>query len=428
MYGGLNVVIPLSFKKLLHLYNAFLSDFGYESSMLDSFTTLLCIVVIAFVSPFCAYVTGGRWIRASAAIILLGWLFGPNAIGWIHPNASGIPFLQQLGLSFLFLMSGYSMEYKALKTPAGKHGSLSWAISFIVSLAIAFCIPFGFSPTAGIAFAFALTSTSLPKVNAELRGNKYASHFYTSLIESYGASGELFPICAFALLIGDSSPWIEAITLLVFVACAFIGQALVECENKKQTKLAKFVKRTDQGSLAMEQLVIVIMVGFTTFSIFLGADMIIAGFAAGWVLRRLVPDVNSRTMLQLRGVANGLFIPLTFVLSGASLDLATAFSNGWIMLAFITLLILVRGLPVLISLEFFKETRTLDQLQKISIAAYSCMTMSTIVAMVEIALESGDMTGPVASTLIGAAAIINIVMPLITGTLERIEAKKTLRE
>lgn len=399
---------------------------GYSVSMLPSFTTLLCITAISFVSPFFAYVSHSNWLRASAVIILLGWLFGPNMIGWIHTDAAGIPFLQQLGLAFLFLMSGYSMEYGVLRTPAGKHGSLSWLVSFVLGLAIAFLVPVHLSISAAIAFAIALTGTSLPKVHAELKANKRASKTYSKLIESYGASGELFPVCAFALLVGENAPWIEALILLVFVACSYLGRYIVNHEDAKQTKLAKFVHTTESGSLAMEQLIIVILVGLTTLGVFLGADMLIAGFAAGWILRRLVPNPDAKAMLQLKGIARGFFIPLTFVLSGAALDLATAFSHIWIMLGFIALLVVVRGLPVLISLEIFPETRALEQLQKVSIAAYSCMTMSTIVAMVEVAIDSGDMTVYIASTLIGAAAVLNIIVPIFTEVLER-KADKRLR-
>lgn len=392
--------------------------------MLISFTTLFCITLISFLSPFLSYITGGKVIRASAIIILLGWLFGPNMLGFIHPEAYGIPLLQQLGLAFLFLMGGYSMEYNLFATPAGKHSCLCWVISLGLGLLIAFCGPFHFSPAAGIAFALALTATSLPKVNAELKTKTSQSPFYTQVVESYGASGELLPVCAFALLIGENSPLLELAILGMFVICAFLGRALIAKEDKEDTKLSQFVHDSHVAPFGAEELVIAIMVGLTTLGVILGADMLIAGFAAGYILRRLVKNENDHALVQLKGVANGFFIPLTFVLSGASLNLAAAFAHPGIMVGFLGLLIVIRGLPVLCSLEVFKETRVLDQLQKVSVAAYSCMTMSTIVAMTDVALESGDMTETVAATLIGAAALLNIVMPLVTSFLEKKDAAR----
>lgn len=391
--------------------------------MAASLFSLAIITAIGFVGPFLTSLLPGKWVQASALVLILGWVLGPNVLGLINPSAEGLGLLKQLGLAFLFLMGGYELTPDKVLGPCGRHAMLSWLVSFGLGLLIVRLLPLGFSWTASIACAIALTSTSLNKVESLLRSRHELATPLGSVVTSYGAAGELLPVAAVALLIGEHSALEEVLVILVFVTIAVAASWLVRHEDARHTRLSRYVRSGDDPSQLMTQLVVAVLVGFTALGAILGADMLVAGFAAGWVLRRLVREDDTRTMGKVRGIAYGFFIPVVFVLSGTRIDVVGAVGNLWIVAAFIVLLLLVRGVPVLLALRAFPETRSLDRLQKWDVCAYSCMAMATVVAMTNVAVEAGDMTSELAGTLVFAAALTTIIVPAVTNALERRDAR-----
>ncbi len=395
--------------------------------MASTLFSLAIITAIGFLGPFLTSLLPGKWVQSSAVVLLLGWLCGPHMLGLIDPSAEGLSLLKQLGLAFLFLMGGYELTPDKVLGPCGRHAMLSWLASFGLGLAVVRLLPLGFSWTASVACAIALTSTSLNKVESLLRSRHELATPLGSVVTSYGAAGELLPVAAVALLIGEHSALEEVLVILAFVAIAVAASWLVRHEDGRRTRLSRYVRSGDDPSQLMTQLVVAVLVGFTALGAILGADMLVAGFAAGWVLRRLVPEEDTRTMGKLRGLAYGFFIPVTFVLSGTRIDIESAASYLWVVAAFIGLLLLVRGVPVLLALRAFPETRGLDRLQKWDVCAYSCMAMATVVAMTNVAVEAGDMTPAIAGALVFAAALTTLIVPAVTYGLERREARTGAR-
>ena len=151
--------------------------------------------------------------------------------------------------------------------------------------------------------------------------------------------------------------------------------------------------------------------------------MIVAGFAAGYILKRLMPeDQGSATALtMLRAVAYGFFIPVAFVLSGCGVDIGSGIQQPWVILAFVGLLLVVRGIPVFLGVTLFPGEVRLPWRQRLGVALYSCTTMSTVVAMTGVAVDAGDLSSGIASTLVFAAALLTIVIPILERIVEPAE-------
>lgn len=388
--------------------------------------SLAIVCVATFMGPFLSSLIPGNWIQAGAFILILGSLLGPHGAGLIDPAAPGLPLLRQLGLAFIFLMGGYNLEPSRVVGAIGRHAMLAWLSSFGLGLLVAWLLPLEFSAKALIAFAISLTSTAFSKVESILSARHELDTPMGKVTESYGATGELLPVVAVALLLEERSPLVELGIMAFFVVVALVGKRLVLHEERSHSKLDTFVHRGADSNQMMLRLVIAILVGLVALGVILGADMIVAGFAAGFILRQLTPD-DSAVIGQVKTVAYGFFVPVAFVLSGCNIDVFEGGSEPLVVAGFILLLLLVRGLPVFATLSLAPETRSMNPWRRFNIAIYSCTAMSTVVAMTSVAQEAGDMTAHIASVLVFAAALTTIVVPIITRLIEKTHSQAQLK-
>lgn len=391
--------------------------------MATSLFSLAVICLVAFVGPFLADLVPGRWLQASAFILVLGALLGPHGAHLIDPTAPGLPLLRQLGLAFLFLIGGYGLAPEEVLGTTGRHAALSWLASLALGLLVAWALPFDFSWKALVAFAISLTSTAFSKVEGILKERHALDTPMGRIVESYGATGELLPVMAVALLLEERSPLVELGIIGLFVLLALGSAWLARHEEERRTRLDAFVRDGSGAGQMMLRLVICVLVGFVALGVILGADMIVAGFAAGFILRQLVGEDDTTVMPMVQAVANGFFIPMTFVMSGASVDIFEGGSEPLVILGFICLLILVRGVPCLVSLSVAPETRSMPLLRRVNVAIYACTAMSTVVAMTSVAVEAGDMTPHIANVLVFAAALTTVAVPVVTRLIARVDGE-----
>ncbi len=403
--------------------------------MTETFFSLAVICAITFLAPLLCSLIPGGWVQSSAVILLLGAIFGPHMLNLIHPTAPGLQFFQQLGLAFLFLMGGYELTPSEITGKTGRHAAVSWLFSFAVALAVLALLallgplPEDLSVNGWIALAIALTSTSYGKVSSVLKERNARESKFGKIVVSYGATGELLPIVAIAILLADENPLTEIVIIVIFCLAALAISRIAAHEREKRTLLDRTLRESSNASQLLLQLTILILVLLVCTGLFLGADMIVAGFAAGFVLRKLVQDDQNETgyadeaseqvVARLRGIANGFFIPIVFVITGTNIDIAAGLHDPLVVIGAIALLLLVRGVPVDLALKVFPETRSMSNVEQLSVAAYSCMVMGTVVAMTSVAVQSGDMGSGIAGTLVFAAALTSIFGPLVTRVLAR---------
>lgn len=416
-------------------------------ALAESLFSLAVITAIAFICPFLASITPGKWIQSSALVLILGAVVGPHALGLVNPDAEGMHLLKSLGLAFIFLMGGYELSPKAVLGKTGRHAIVSWLVSFGVALGVGVLIAHflkEWSQITIIAFAIAMASTSYGKVEADVESRRLGGTRFAHVVASYGATGELLPVVATALLISEKAPLIEVSIMVGFTLLAIVVARYADHVKDKRAKLEQFVEKSDNSSQMMLQLVIAITVAMVALGVVLGADMIVAGFAAGYVLKKLIPEdeveeveeveskgakgkvsqaakSNNKALTMLKAVSYGFFIPIAFVLSGCEIDVTSGANEPWMILAFVGLLLVIRGVPVLLGVTFFTGNKKLPLRQRIAVALYACTTMSTIVAMTSVAVEAGDMAPTIASTLVFAAAIETIALPLVERFVEPAE-------
>ena len=394
--------------------------------MAEALFSLAVITAVAFICPFLAAIIPGKWVQSSALVVIVGAIVGPHMLGLVNPQAEGMPLLKQLGLAFIFLMGGYELSPKAVVGKTGRHAIASWAISFLFALGAALLVSHfegDWSQATIVAFAIALASTSYGKVESDVKNRKLTDTRFGRIVASYGATGELLPVVATAILIGEGAPALELAIMAVFVLLALGASRFAEHEQRKKTEIEEFVEHSENASQMMTQLVVAITIALVALGVILGADMIVAGFAAGYILKRLVPEdrEDGKALIMLKAISYGFFIPVAFVLSGCGVDIVSGAQQPIVILLFVLLLLAVRGLPVLAGVTLFPGNAHLPMRQRIGVALYSCTTMSTVVAMTGIAVDAGDMTSAIASSLIFAAALETILIPIAERLIEPAE-------
>lgn len=384
------------------------------------------ITAIAFICPFIAAITPGKWVQSAALVLILGAIVGPHALGLVNPEAEGMPLLKSLGLAFIFLMGGYELTASDLIGKNGRHAIASWAMSFLLAIGAALVVEHfvgDWSQATIVAFAIALSSTSYGKVEADVKTRRITQTRFARVVASYGVTGEVLPVVATAILISEGAPAIELAIMALFVILALSASKIADHEKDKKTKIEQFVETSSNAPQMKLQLIIAITVALVALGVILGADMIVAGFAAGYILKRLLPegDKENTAFAMLRAVSYGFFIPVAFVLSGCEIDLVVGPSEPLVILIFVGLLLVVRGVPVFLGVTIFPGDKMLPMRQRIGVALYACTTMATVVAMTSVAVSAGDMTTSIATALTFAAALVSIAIPIAERLIEPAE-------
>ena len=70
-----------------------------------------------------------------------------------------------------------------------------------------------------------------------------------------------------------------------------------------------------------------ILVTLVAFSAIFDLDIVLGSFAAGFVLRYIIPEGNHTLETKLDGLAYGFLIPVFFTVSGAKIDLTAVASR-----------------------------------------------------------------------------------------------------
>ena len=139
----------------------------------------------------------------------------------------------------------------------------------------------------------------------------------------------------------------------------------------------------------------------------------LGAFAAGFVLRFLIPGGDRGLEHKLNGIGYGFFIPLFFVVSGMAINPMAVAEYPLLLVLFIVALLLVRALPIYVALRISPETHDMDGHSRATIAFYCTTALPLIVAITNIATGAGAMSADIASLLVAAGGLTVFLMPLL---------------
>ena len=313
---------------------------------------------MAFASPFIASAIPGKPVPETVFLLVFGAVLGPHMLGLIHVDAE-VSLVSELGLAFLFLLAGFEIDPKNITGVEGRYGLATWAVTFgIAWLAVRFTPWFSVSHFDGIAVTLALTSTALGALMPILRERLLAGTRVGDSILAYGTWGELGPVLAMSVLL-SARTGIETLLILGLFAAVCVLLAVVPGRSKRiGSRFFAFIQeRADTTSQTFVRLTVLILVTLVAFSAIFSLDIVLGAFAAGFVLRYIIPEGNHTLELKLDGLAYGFLIPVFFTVSGAKIDLTAVVSRPGLLVGFIVALLIIRAVPILVSMSICPATR-----------------------------------------------------------------------
>ena len=183
----------------------------------------------------------------------------------------------------------------------------TWVVTFgIAWLAVRFTPWFSVSHFDGIAVTLALTSTALGTLVPIMRERSLTGTRVGDSILAYGTWGELGPVLAMSVLL-SARTGIQTLVILGLFAVVCVLLAVVPSRSKRVgSRFFAFVEeRADTTSQTFVRLTVLILVTLVAFSAVFDLDIVLGSFAAGFVLRYIIPEGNHTLETKLDGLAYG---------------------------------------------------------------------------------------------------------------------------
>ncbi|MBN9187889.1 cation:proton antiporter [Microbacterium sp.] len=373
--------------------------------------TLLVIPLLAVLAPVAARVLG-RWVRIPVVVfeLVLGIIVGPSVLGWAQP-ADFVHTLSQFGLAMLFFVAGTEIEFGALTGRTGRGAILGWLLSIAAGVALGWILAPG---ETAVILGIALASTALGTLLPILRdANELRTPFGRS-VGALGAVGEFGPLVAISLFLGSRTPGVATIVLAVFVAIA--AGAVWYALRVPQGALHRFVGSTlhTSGQFAI-RVVFLILAALVILSITLDIDMLLGAFAAGLVWRLLIRDASpadrEAVESKIEAVAFGFLVPVFFIYTGITFDLAALLAQPVLLLlvpiALVALLV-VRGVPSLLAAPERSSGR-----ERVAVVLMGATGLPIVVAVTSEGVEKGILPSWAAAVLVGAGMLSVLLFPLV---------------
>ncbi len=386
-----------------------------------NFVSLLVIALVAAMAPLVARLIPKGMVPESVILLIAGALLGPYMTGCIQLSEP-IQMLSELGLAFLFLLAGYEINPKSLSGSQGKRGLLTWAVSFAAAFAAcAISNVFGDNHIELITMAIALTTTALGTLMPILKERELVGTPVGEAVLSYGTWGELAPVLMMALLLGTRAKWQTMLILVLFVLICVLAALLpAKAKNAGHAAYRFLISKRNGSSQTVVRVTILLLIGLVTMSAVFDLDIVLGAFAAGFVLRYVIPKGSKELELKLDAIGYGFFIPLFFIVSGAKINLAAVVSMPQLLVGFIIMLMLIRGLPIVVALSIGKSKDELSIHNRISVALYCTTALPLIVAVTSVAVNAGAMQQETAGVLVAAGAVTVFLMPLLASLTYRV--------
>jgi Kef-type K+ transport system membrane component KefB len=358
-----------------------------------SFGTLLVIVLAGLGGPLLA--VSRRWfVPVVIGEILAGVVVGRTGLGAVDPTNPTIFFLGQVGFAMLMLTVGMHLPLRDRRLLASLRSGTVLAV--IVGVLAA---------PAGLAAA-AIAGTSHAAIYAVVLASGSAAVLLPALEEADVAGPDALVVMA-QVTIADvvtilsvpivlqperSTHALLGVSLVAITVLLLLGAARLVTGHEWVHHVRQLSKQRHWAlDLRLSLLVLFFLAWIAQRS---GTSVLIAGFGAGVMVALL--GGPKRLSTQIRGVADGFFIPLYFVILGAQLDLSGLIGDPS-MLALAGALAL---LNVLIHLAAVTVTH-----RPLSAGLAASAQLGVPAAVASLGLAEGVLSGTVATAIVAAALV-----------------------
>jgi Kef-type K+ transport system membrane component KefB len=282
-----------------------------------SFGTLVVIVLAGLGGPLLALT--GRFVPVAIGEIIAGVIVGRTGLEAVNPANTTVSFLAQVGFAMLMLTIGMHLP---LRSPHLLASLRSGALLAVIVGVLA--VPAGFA-------AAAVAGTSHAAIYAVVLASGSAAILLPALEEAGVAGPDALAVMAqvtiadvvtiisvpIVLQPGRAARAVLGGTLVAVAVLLLLGVTRLLAGHAWVHTVRQLSKRRHWAlDLRLSLLVLFLLAWIAQKG---GTSVLIAGFAAGVVVALV--GGPKRLSTQVRGIADGFFVPLYFVVLGAQLDL-----------------------------------------------------------------------------------------------------------
>jgi len=392
-----------------------------------SVTSLLIVILVAFLTPLLLHRLRLTVIPVVVAEILMGLLIGKSGFNLVESDM-WIETLSTLGFIFLMFLSGLEIDFKAFsagnkrsKLPNGKFEPNTFLAStiifsgiFIISLLLSYLFVLtGFIDNA-LLMTLIISTISLGVVVPTLKEAHLMKTAIGQIILLVAVIADLVTMILLAVFVslkeGGGNTWL----LLVLFGAGVILYFVVKL-FKNRTFLETMATGTVQiGTRGVFTLIIVLVAISET----VGAENILGAFLAGVLVSLMSP--NPELVHKLDSFGYGFLIPIFFVMVGVDLDIWSLFGDPKLLLLIPLLLIALfisKIIPVYL-LKIWYDVKTV-----VASGFLLTSTLSLVIAAATIGERIGVITKEMGGMFILVAVITSIFTPIAFKKLFPFEAE-----
>lgn len=258
--------------------------------------------------------------------LVAGVVIGQTGFGIVDASAQPFPAISAVGFAMLMLGAGAAVDLRspALRQNFGR-GMLAVLVALGISVPVGAIVSTGLAPGRLALITVLLVGSSaaiaFPAVVEWQIQGAAVPFLMTWITTADGLTALFMPLTLVGVGRIPSALLGDVLIILAGVAVVMAGDRLLKVSLVGEA----FQESRQRGWALQLRLSVLLLLALAAIAERLGASLLIAGFAAGIVLRRF--GEPHRLALQLSGVANGFFVPAFFVLLGATLDLRRLVSS-----------------------------------------------------------------------------------------------------
>jgi Kef-type K+ transport system membrane component KefB len=201
------------------------------------------------------------------------------------------------------------------------------------------------------------------------------------------------------------------VVLLAAFAAMVSATAFVVLRAGRSMRLGDLLIRLQDTTAEIRvRLAVALLVAFVAFASHFGLESILGAFLAGAVISLVDRDSTSHPHLRtkLEAIGYGFVVPVFFISSGVKLDLTGLMHSPGALVrvpVFLVLLLVVRGVPALLSL------RELGARATIAVGLLQATSLPFLVTATQIGLVLGKITPVTAAAIVCAGLLSVLVFP-----------------
>lgn len=384
--------------------------------LVDNLTSVWWIILVAALAPIFALISR-RYVPDVVWLLAFGVIIGPNMLG-LAEQTEAVEFLRELGMGFLFLLAGFEVSTSDMRARQGKHAALTWMICIALGAGAGLLLT-NFEFHVAIVLAIASTSTALGTLLPILKDSGEMNTPLGRATMTHGAYGELLPIVAMSLLLSAFATWQASLILIVFAIIAVLIVGIPIRFIRRVPLLGKAVvsvsNTTMQTTLRMTVFALVSLMLLTAiFELDIALGAFSAGLLLNVVFKTFSPEQGEEVAHKVEILGFSFLIPIFFVTSGMGINLSQVFGEWQLLLGFIALIAIVRGLVVFLRERWSNTYSGIESSrEQIALGLYSATGLPIIVAVTQIAASSEIIDQGTAATMVTSGALTVLIFPLI---------------